>query len=208
LRRRHRISMVRSTSSLRPISGSILPLRAASLRLVAYFSSALPCESPSRSASPVAPLVVAIAALLPAGLGQAMGDEIDHIEPRDVLHAQEVRGMRLLFTENRHQHVGDRHLFLAARLHVEHRALEDPLEPQRRLHVAVLPGRQPGRGLLDELLEFGLELGSIRPAGLQDLPHFRGIDYREQQVLHGHEFVARLARRGKRIVQAKFEFLT
>src|SRR6187549_1366149 len=43
--------MVRSTSSVRPISGSIFPSCASWLRLVVYLSSALP-ESPSRSVSP------------------------------------------------------------------------------------------------------------------------------------------------------------
>ena len=47
--------MVRSTSSLRPIKGSILPLRAESFRFVAYFSKALPPPSPSRSTSGEAP---------------------------------------------------------------------------------------------------------------------------------------------------------
>ncbi len=116
--------------------------------------------------------------------------------------------MRLLFAENRDQDIGDRHLFLAARLHVEHRALQHPLEAQGRLHVAVLAGRQAGRGLLDELLQLGLELGGVGPARLQDLAHLRGIHDGEQQMFHGHEFVTRLARGGKRIVQAKFEFLT
>src|SRR6187549_367583 len=43
--------MVRSTSSVRPINGSIFPSCASWLRLLVYLSSALP-ESPSRSVSP------------------------------------------------------------------------------------------------------------------------------------------------------------
>jgi hypothetical protein len=58
------------------------------------------------------------------------------------------------------------------------------------------------------LFEFGLELGGIRTAGLQDFPDFGGIHDGEQQVLDGHEFMPRLPRTGKRIIQAKFEFLT
>ena len=137
-----------------------------------------------------------------------MRNEIDDIETRHVLHAQQVGGVGLLFAEDRDQHVGHGDLFLAARLDVKHRSLQHPLETQRRLHVTVLARRQPRRRLVDELLELGLELGGVRPAGLQDLPDFRGIDDREQQVLHRHEFVARLARAGKGIVQAKLEFLT
>ena len=116
--------------------------------------------------------------------------------------------MRLLFAEDRHQHVGNRDLLLAARLHVEHRALQHPLETERRLHVAILARRQARRGLIDELLQLGLELGGVGAAGLQDLADLRGVDDGEQQMLHRHEFVARLARAGKGIVQAKLEFLT
>ncbi len=115
---------------------------------------------------------------------------------------------RLLFAEDRDQHVGHGDFFLAARLHVEHRALQHPLKAERRLHVTILARRQPRRGLVDELLELRLELGGIRPAGLQDLANLRGVHDREQQVLHRHEFMARLARAGESIVQAKLEFLT
>ena len=116
--------------------------------------------------------------------------------------------MGLLFAEDRDQDVGHRDLFLAARLDVKHRALQHPLEAERRLHVPILARRQPRRGLVDELLQLRLELGGIRAARFQDLPDFRGVDDGEQQMLHRHEFVARLARAGEGIVQAKLEFLT
>jgi hypothetical protein len=58
------------------------------------------------------------------------------------------------------------------------------------------------------LLQLGLQLCGVRAARLQDLSDFRGIHYGEQQVLDGHEFMPRFARAGKRIVQAKFKFLT
>ena len=152
--------------------------------------------------------IVAFAAFLAAGLRQAVGDEIDDVQARHVLHAEQVGGVRLLFAEDRHQHVGDGDFLLAARLHVKDGSLQDALKPQRGLHVAVLAGRQTRRGLVDELLQFGLELGGVRTAGLQDLPDFGGIHDREQQVLHGHEFVPGVARAGERIIQTKFKFLT
>ncbi len=152
--------------------------------------------------------ILAFAALLAAGLRQAMRDEIDHVEARHILHAEQVGGMRLFLAEDRHQHIGDGDLFLAARLHVEHGPLQHPLESQGRLHVPILAGRQSRRGLIDELLQLGLELCGVRAAGLQDLPDLGGIHDREQQMLDGHEFMPCLARTGKRIVQAKFEFLT
>ncbi len=151
---------------------------------------------------------LALAALLAAGLREAVRDEIDHIQTRHVLHAEEVCGVRLLLAEYRHQHIGHGDLFLAARLDVKHGPLQHSLEPQGRLHVTVLAGRQSRRGLVDELLQLGLELCGISAAGLQDLPDFGGIHDGEQQMLDGHEFMPRLARTGKRIIQAKFEFLT
>jgi hypothetical protein len=76
------------------------------------------------------------------------------------------------------------------------------------LHVPIFSGRQSRRGLIDELFEFGLEFCGVPTAGLQNFPDFGGIHDREQQMLDGHEFMPRLTRTGKRIVQAKFEFLT
>jgi hypothetical protein len=58
------------------------------------------------------------------------------------------------------------------------------------------------------LFQFGLEFGRVGAAGLQDLPHLRGVHDREQQVLDGHEFMPCLPGAGERIIQAKFEFLT
>ena len=46
--------------------------------------------------------------------------------------------MRVLFAENRDQHIGRGDFLLAARLHVEHGALQHALESQRRLHFAIL----------------------------------------------------------------------
>jgi hypothetical protein len=100
-----------------------------------------------------------------------------------------IHRVRLLLAEDRDQHVGDRDFLLAARLHVEHRPLQHALEAERRLHVALLAGRQARRRLVDELLQFGLQLGGIRAAGLQDLADLRRVDDREQQVLDGHEFM-------------------
>jgi hypothetical protein len=76
------------------------------------------------------------------------------------------------------------------------------------LHVSILAGRQSRRGLVDELFQFGLEFRGVCAAGLQDLSDSRGVYDREQQMLDGHEFMARLASTGKRVVQTKFEFLT
>ena len=86
---------------------------------------------------------------------------------------------------------------------MKHGALQHSLETQRRLYVAVLAGGQPRRGLIYELLEFRFQFGGVRAAGFQDLPDLGCVHDGEQQMLHRHEFMPRLARTGKRIVQAK-----
>jgi len=141
-----------------------------------------------------------------ARLGQPVGNVIDDVEARHILQCQQIRGVRMLFAEDRHQHVGDGDLFLAARLHVEHGALQHALEAQRRLHLAVVVLLEPGRGLLDELGEFLAQAGRIGSAGAQDLAHFRRVDDGEQQVLDRHEFVACLPGRLESVVQADLEF--
>ena len=57
------------------------------------------------------------------------------VKTRDVLLAEQVSGLRLLLVENRDEHVGWSDFLATARLHVEDGALQDALEPERRLHV-------------------------------------------------------------------------
>jgi hypothetical protein len=90
---------------------------------------------------------------------------------------------------------------------VEHRALQDALEPQRGLHLAVLVTRQPWSGPVEMLVERVFEPGQVRAAGAQDLTHLGSVEDRHQQMLHGEEFVARLACLGEGIVQTEFELL-
>ena len=112
----------------------------------------------------------------------------------------------MLLAEDRDQHVGDRHFLLAARLDVEHGALQHALEAQRRLHLAVVVLLQARRRLVDELLELLAQARGVGTAGAQDLADLRGIDDGEQQVLDRHEFVTRLTGALEGLVQADLEF--
>ena len=114
--------------------------------------------------------------------------------------------MRVLLAEDRDENVRRRDFLLAARLHVKHRALQDALEAQRRLHLAVVVVLEPGRGLVDEVLQVLAQPHDVGAAGPQDLPHLGRVHDGEQQVLHRHELVARLARRLEGFVQTDFEF--
>ena len=136
-----------------------------------------------------------------------MGDEIDHVEARDLGAIQQVHGVALLLAEDGDEHVGDADFFLAGGLHVEHRALQHALEAQRGLHLAVFVVGQARRGAIEVLVERVLELVDVRAAGPQDLAHLRGIEDGQQQVLDRQEFVTRVTRLGKGVVQAEFELL-
>ena len=121
---------------------------------------------------------------------------------------EQVGGVRLLLAEDRHQHVGDGDFLLAARLHVEHGALQHPLEAERRLHFALVVLGEARRVLLDEGLEVArLSLLRVGAAGAQDLAHLGRVENGEQQVLHRHEFMTRFARALERLVQAVFELV-
>ena len=151
--------MVRSTSSVRPISGSILPSWASWLRFEVYLSSALP-PSPSRS--------LFVAGLFLGGfflgdLRQAVRNEIDDVEARDLGAIQQVNGVTLLLAEDGDEHIGDADFFLAGGLHVEHRALQHALEAERGLHLAVFVIGQPRRGAVEVLVERVLEPVDVAP---------------------------------------------
>ena len=140
------------------------------------------------------------------GLREPVGNEVDHVEPRDLLQAEQVRGVGVLLAEDRDQHVRDRDLLLAARLDVEDRALQHALEAQRGLHLAVVVLLEPRSGLVDEVLEFLAQAGGVRAAGAQDLPDLGGVDDGEQQVLDRHEFMPGFPGALEGLVQADLEF--
>src|SRR5690606_5679245 len=73
-------------------------------------------------------------------LGDAVADVIDGVVARHVLLLQEIGGMALALGEDRHQHVGARHFLAARRLHMDHRALNDALEPGGGLAVFATVG--------------------------------------------------------------------
>ena len=135
-----------------------------------------------------------------------MGDEIDDVEARDLLQPEQVGRVRVLFAENRDQHVGDRDLLLAARLDVEHGPLQHALETQRGLHFAVVVLLEAGGGLVDEVLELVAQARSVGPARAQDFTDLGGVDDGQQQVLDRHEFMPGFPGALEGLVQADLEF--
>ena len=91
--------------------------------------------------------------LLLGDLRQAVRDEVDHVEARDLGAIQQVNRVALLLAEDGDEHIGDADFFLARGLHMEHGTLQDSLEAERRLHFAVFVVRQAWRGAIEVLVE-------------------------------------------------------
>jgi hypothetical protein len=98
-----------------------------------------------------------------ADLGDAVRDEIDDVEPRHVLLAEEIDRVRILLAEDRDEHVRAGHFFTAGRLHVVDRALQNALETERRLRVALVALRQHGHGFGDDRAQVAREFGQSAP---------------------------------------------
>ncbi len=205
--------MVRSTSSSRPMSGSILPSRAFLLRStqkrferLEAFLALLGRLRGLRRRTPALLLGAAHAPLLGAAhLGDAVGDVVDGVEARHLLLLQEVDGVAFALGEQRYQHVGAGDLFAARRLHVNRSALEDALEAGGRLGVLGPVEHQA----LELVVEVGGEILAqpveIDAAG----PHHRDrvliVDEREQQVLERRELMTPLVGESEGSVQGLFQ---
>src|SRR5512132_4435620 len=66
---------------------------------------------------------------------------------------------------------------------------------------------EPRRVLVDEIGEHAAQFVEIDAAGLQHLGRGRVVEHREQQVLHGDEFVLLLPCFDKSHVEGDYEFL-
>ena len=144
-----------------------------------------------------------------AGLGDAVRNEIDDVEPGHALLVQVVHGVRILLAEDCDQDVGSGHFLLAIAggLHVPDCALDHALKTQRRLRVGLRVGRQDRCVVGDEVLQVLAQVLDVAGTGAQDLRRRRIVEQREQQVLDSDEFVPGLSRFDERHVQADFEFL-
>ena len=153
--------------------------------------------------------LLGLVALLGLGLGDAVRDVVDHIQPGDALLVQVVDSVRVLLAEDGDQHIGTRDLLLAVGggLHVHDGALDDALEAQRGLGVDFF-GAGDDRGVfLDEARQALAQLVDVGGAGAQHLGCRRVVEQRKQQVLHRDELVTLLSGLDKGHVQADFQFL-
>ena len=133
-----------------------------------------------------------------------MRDVVHYVEARDVLLVEKVNGLGFLLAVDGNQDIGTRHLFLARRLYVEYRALQDPLEPEGRLRFPSIVTRKQGRGFLEEVSEVALEAIDVSPTCPQNFDRCRIVEQREQQMLDGHELVFLVLRLFKGQVESEF----
>ncbi len=111
LRRRQSTRMVRSSSSSRPISGSMLPSAARSSRLIVKSARAGPCRLgrigalPRRSRLSSGSARSRRTSVGSRDLRDAVRDVAHHVEPGDALLLEQERGVRVGLAEHRHQHV-------------------------------------------------------------------------------------------------------
>ena len=146
----------------RPISGSILPASAIALRF-SVVSSGPACPAVRlRFPSRLRPV------LLLRHLADAVRNEVDHVEAGHALLLQVIDGMRILFAEDRDQHVGAVHFLLPDDC-MQDGALDDALEAERRL-VSISSSPDDGRRVLgDELVEVAAQDVDAGTAGAQGL---------------------------------------
>jgi len=139
--------------------------------------------------------------------GDTMGDEVDHVDTRDVAHAQHIDGLALLLAEDRHQHVFALHFVAAGGLHMEDRPLQHPLEGEGRLGVpAGRFGGNLGRRGVDEFVEFSAQPCHIHATGLQYPQGRLIVEQCQQQVFDCHELVPPCRGVLKRGVERRFQF--
>ncbi len=142
-----------------------------------------------------------------ADFGDAVGDEIDDVETRDVLLVQKINGMGILLSEDRHEHIGTAYLLFARALYMQDSALYDPLKSQTRLSLGVAVNRQRGYMLAKKLVELATQHIDVTAARPDHSRRGRVVEQRHQQVLHGNELVTLVARALNSLVQRCFEFL-
>ncbi len=150
-------------------------------------------------------IVALLFSLRLAGAREPMRYEVHDIEPCDLGAREQEHCVALLFAENRDQHVDHADFFLAARLHVKHRALQHALEAQRRLDLALLAEGKARRIGLDVRFQIRAQALQIGTAAFENLAHLGGIEDREQQMLDRKEFMTRAARLMKGLIKTKLQ---
>ena len=202
LDRRQRIWIVRSTSSRRPINGSIFPFS----RLLVQVD-AVGLEGVAALLAPVLGLVL-LGAPRGAVLGHAgdlrdaVRDEADRVEPGHVLLLKVVDRVRFAFGEHGDEHVGAGDLLAPRRLDVYQRPLDDALEPRGGLGTLVVVVDRPAEVVVQVRAQVLAQRLDIDAAGPQNGDGVVVFGQGQQEMLERRVFVATPAGERQRPVKA------
>jgi hypothetical protein len=134
-----------------------------------------------------------------------MGDEVEHVKPRDALGSQQLRRVGLVLLQRRGEHVTRVHLLASRALHVKHGRLQDPAEGEGLLRLFVLSARELFDRLFQILVEVAPQLRQVGPAGCENSLPVLIVRQRVEQVLQGQMRVPPRRRLAVRNRQNDFE---
>src|SRR2546430_17617204 len=78
------------------------------------------------------------------GLGDAMGNVVDRVEPGHVVLLQKIYGVAFALREHGDEDVGAGHLLEPRRLDMDRSARQEPLKARRRLGIEAVRGDEAG----------------------------------------------------------------
>ncbi len=113
--------------------------------------------------------------------------------------------MALALGEDRHEHVGTRHLVPPGRLHMDHRTLDHPLETRRWFRILTPVGDEIGQFAVDVFDQVATQDVEVDVAGPHDGSGILIVDQREQQMLQRGVFVPALTRESEGSVKGLFK---
>ena len=116
-------------------------------------------------------------------LGDAVRDEIQHIEPRDLLRGEEARGVRLRLLQDRGQDVAGMDFGPLRALHVEHGRLQHAAKRGRLLGLALVTAPQFLDRRVEVVVELAPQLRQVGAAALQDALAFGVVRQGVEQML-------------------------
>ncbi len=90
---------------------------------------------------------------------------------------------------------------------MQHRALQHALETQGRLRFARIVRTQHRSIVADEGLQIAFQLVQMGAARPQYLGRRRIVQQRQQQMLHGHKFMASISRLAESKIDGKLQIL-
>src|ERR1700730_10780485 len=125
----------------------------------------------------------------PRGLGDAMGDVVDRVEPGHILLLQEIYGVAFALREHGDENVGAGDLLAAGRLDVDRSALQYALEARRWLGIVAVGGNKVGELVIDIVQDLAAQPVEFDPAGAQQGVSVLILGQREKEMLERGIFV-------------------